>query len=257
MRLLHKRQYYLDRYDLSTIKSCFMVFNVRDTMYKDKKLQRKYPNGKHMYEVDKFIHRQMFLTKAHEYQHKEKTIDKWIDRDKKIQKKYDCAVSPIIKCVQCGRQLKELDKSFEGCNSLTDRISFTLICDDCRVVKRVYEDGSEVVQVPDRCVRCNSIVNVDRTFTGDITKSSYKCNKCGYESSEEYNDKDFMQQFEDEKKKDKKLLEKYRSEFCLNQEEGEKAVDVLEQVKFAQEVYEYEIEKYKGDEKERIFNIKR
>lgn len=257
MNYLKNNRYYLDRYDLSTVKTCLTILKVRDTMYKDKKLKRKYPTEKHKYEVDKVIHRQMFLIKAMEYQRKEETIERWMKDDREMQKKYDSAVCPIIKCEYCGRRLEQLNKSFGGYHHIKDKISFTLVCYDCRNIKHVYEDGSEVIPEPDRCDKCRSIVKVDLTFTDDISISKYKCSKCWYESREEFNDKEFNRKFEEDKRKDKELLAKYRNEFCLSKEEGDKVVDVLEQVKFAQEVYEHEIEKYKDEQKERVFNVKK
>lgn len=257
MIYLSPRQYYIDRYDLSTIKNCLMLVGVRNSMYKDKKLKRKYPTEKHKYEVDKVIRRQMFLTKTMEYQRKDVTIERWMSEDREIQKKYDSAVCPIIKCEHCGRRLEQLNKSFEGYHHLTDKVSFTLICNDCRNIKHVYEDGTVEIPEPDRCEKCRSIVKVERTFTDDISISKYKCSNCGHESRKEFNDKEFNRQFEEDKRKDKELLAKYRNEFCLSKEEGDMAVDVLEQVKFAQEVYEHEIEKYKDEQKERVFNVKK
>ncbi len=257
MQYLHKRQFYLDRYDVSTIKLCLMALDVRDKMYADKKLQKKYPNGKNKHEIDKIIHQQLYFLKTHEYQKKEETIKKWVEDDKKIQKRYDSAISPNIRCEQCGRKFKELSRDFDGIDYLKSRITFTLICEDCRIVKHVYENGDEIVPTLERCSKCKAIVKSECTFSDDVTTYFYRCTKCGHREKGVHDHKQFTRELEAERKKDGELLQQFREQFCLNEEEGKVAVDVLEQMKFANEVYTYELSKYSDPAREKSFQVKK
>lgn len=257
MRYLRKHSAYIDRYDLSTIRLCLMVLDVRDKMYADKKMQKKYPIGKHKHEVDKVINQQLYFLKAHEYQKKEATINKWIEDDKKIQKRYDSSISPNIRCEQCGRKFKELSRNFEGIDCLKSRIMFTLICEDCRIVKHVYENGDEIVLTLERCSKCKASVKSDCTFSDDVSTYFYECTKCGHQEKDVHAPKRFTHELEEEKKKDSELLQQYREQFCLNDEEGKVAVDVLEQMKFANEVYTYELSKYSDPAREKSFQVKK
>lgn len=59
------------------------------------------------------------------------------------------------------------------------------------------------------------------------------------------------------KQKEKELLEKYRPEFCLSKDKGDELLDGLEQLKFMNEVYEYELQKHQDPVYEKTFNVKR
>jgi len=234
-----------------------MMLDVRDKMYKDKKLQKKYPKDKHKYETDKVINRQLYIIKAHEYQKKEETINKWMLDDAKVQKKYDSAVAPNIKCEHCGRKLQEMHRDFEGTEYLITPMTFTLICNDCRNIKHVYENGEVIEPTPERCSKCKAIVTSDCTFTDDISTCFYKCTKCGHSEKDVHDHKQFTREMDERERKDKELLEKYRDMFCLKEEEGNTASDILEQMKFANEVYKFEIQKYNDPAREQSYQVKK
>ncbi len=59
------------------------------------------------------------------------------------------------------------------------------------------------------------------------------------------------------KQKEKELLEKYRPEFCLSKEKGEELLDGFEQLKFMNEVYEYELQKHQDPVYEKTFNVEK
>lgn len=90
MNYLKNKQEYIDRYDLWTIKDCSRWYwGMKDAFTKDrnKKIFKKYTDEEFDEEVSKVLHRVMLAIKTQWFRDKEKTIDKWMEEDRKLQKK--------------------------------------------------------------------------------------------------------------------------------------------------------------------------
>src|SRR5690606_27887794 len=97
-----------------------------------------------------------------------------------------------------------------------------------------------------------------------VITTLYKCKHCGYSKKDIFDltksDKEHKKWQEEQKKKedeDKKLLEKYREEFCLSEKEGKEYVETLEAMEVANEVYEEEKQKYDDKAYQVAVNLKR
>lgn len=105
MQYLHEEQYYVDRYDLSTIKECLKVVEMFQDIY-HKSLNSK--DFKDMSEQDKYsdttkiMYWHLWFIQAQEYKHKRETIQKWMKEDKLKQDKQDNTSAPQgVLCPLC------------------------------------------------------------------------------------------------------------------------------------------------------------
>ncbi len=106
MNYLKDKQEYIDRYDIGTIEFCLDWYQgIFDSFKKnrnDKKF-KKYTDEEFNFEVNKVASYSMNFYKGERYRNKYKTIDEWMERDKKIQEKYDNTPIPTnLKCQHCG-----------------------------------------------------------------------------------------------------------------------------------------------------------
>ncbi|MCC7303875.1 zinc ribbon domain-containing protein, partial [bacterium] len=258
MEYFHKRQVYVDRYDLRTIKLCLLFLKSREKMLEQKPFKKRQSQEEYTHEVDKTVNYMLYWHKAEAYQEKEEQIAKWMTEDKRIQRRYDTATPPNMKCEHCGKKMKEDFRTFKGSDYLTSPITFILSCSDCRNIKDIYENGSEVEPPPpSTCDKCKAVVSVDWTFKDHITTRTYTCKKCGNHLETVDDDTKFWEDLKKEEEHDKELLIKYRDEFCLDNEEGEKAVKIVEHYKLAHDVYEYELAKYDDPAKTLSYHAKK
>lgn len=234
MQYLQDEQYYIDRYDLSTIKQCFKVIEMFQEIY-DKSLTSKEFKG--ISKEDKYsdstkmMYWYLWFVQAQEYKNKKETIRKWIEEDKLKQDKQDYTPVPKgIVCPLCSASMffnssKHLDYTYD---SPLIRMMFLFKCTKCEKQQWVYDDGEIRVSEPDLCPKCNKELNVTGSRRGKVITTLYKCKNCGYSKKDildlAKSDDEHKKWQEEQKKKeeeDKKLLERYRTAFCLTDEEGE------------------------------------
>ncbi len=257
MQYLEDEQAYIDRYDLSTIKECFKVIEMFKGVY-DKSLTSE--ELKDMSKEDKYsdttkmMYWYLWVTQAQEYKNKKETIKKWMDEDKLKQDKQDYTPVPEgVRCPLCNASMyfkssKHLEYFFD--NPIV-RMMFLFKCSKCEKQQWVYDDGEIRVSKPDLCPKCKKEIDMTDSAKGKVITLKYKCSTCGYSKTEVQDftksDKEHEKWLEEQKKKeeeDKKLLEKYRSVFCLTDEDGEKYVFELEAMEVAKQVGEEAKQKY-------------
>lgn len=243
MQYLQNDQYYLDGYDLNTIEECL------DWYFRLKKgMQKKRNEIKDMTDeaFDKDVHKAVSYTvnmiKIQRYRHKAETIREWMDRDRKIQEKYDNATPPVdVYCTECFSATKITSKDLMGAYDDDGKVMFMFACVKCNKRQALYEDGTEWRYDPPKCPECSNPLDYDSKHTKNKLTTIYSCSKCSYKKTDVH---DFKKSDEKRKKKeerDKKLLTEYRKEFCLDDEEGPKAVLNLDNiVRFVDEMKEKE-----------------
>jgi DNA-directed RNA polymerase subunit RPC12/RpoP len=94
-------------------------------------------------------------------------------------------------------------------------------------------------------------------INGDITTFISKCTKCGYEDTDVSDHGKFRQEQEAKEKRDKELLEKYRSECCLSDKEGQEYIEIAEAIQVAAVVREEEKQKYDNPVYQRSLQLKK
>lgn len=270
MQYLEDEQAYIDRYDLSTIKECLKVIEMFKGVYnksltseklKDMSKEDKYSD------TTKMMYWYLWVTQAQEYKNKKETIKKWMDEDKLKQDKQDYTPEPQgIKCPLCSAPMhfkssKHLDYTYD---SPVIRMMFLFKCSKCEKQQWVYDDGEIRVSKPDLCPKCKKEIDMTDSAKGKVITLKYKCSACGYSKTEVQDftksDKEHEKWLEGQKKKeeeDKKLLEKYRSAFCLTDEDGGKYLFELEAMEVAKQVHEEAKQKYDNSAYQQVSKLKK
>ncbi len=241
MQYLKEDQYYIDLYDLHTIEECLdWYFRLKEGMEKEKgKIKGMTPE-----EFDKDVHKGVSYTvnviKIQRYRHKADTIREWMDRDRKIQEKYDNATPPEdIYCTECFSATKVTSKDLLGSYEEKDKVMFMLACVKCNKRQALYEDGTEWTYTPQKCPKCSSPLNHDSKHTKNLLTTIYYCPKCSYKKEDVHDFKKSDERWKKKEARDKKLLTEYKKDFCLDDEEGPKAVLNLDNiVRFVDEMKE-------------------
>ncbi len=252
-KYLKDSQHYLDLYDLHTIEECLdFYWSMRNGMEKHREDKEFKKNSKE--EFDKEVHKCCSYTinviKGERYRHKNKTIQEWMDRDKKMQDLEDNTEPPSsIYCKECGSSTKMTTKSLHDSYSNNARMTFMFECLKCKKRQVRYEDGTEWIYDPPRCPKCNSKVDTDVKHKKNTTIFIEKCTKCSYkkEDIEDWDKKD--KEREEKEVKDRKLLAQYREEFCLNDKNGPEYLTSMDRIM----AFSKEMEEREKKEKDPIF----
>ena len=131
-KYLHEDQYYIDLYDLHTIEDCLNRYHDIKNKNEDMRDSKEFKNftseevGK---EVNKIASYSLNILKAHRYRHKKETIQKWMDRDRIVQKKFDSA-TPLRKvlCKECFTETEIIFKDFHNIYEENSRVLFMFEC---------------------------------------------------------------------------------------------------------------------------------
>jgi len=270
MKYLNDEQQYVDRYDLHTVEECLDTVKMFQEIY-----QKCLVNDelKDLSQEDKLkdtnimLHRTLFAIKGKRYEKKKEVIRKWMEEDKLKQDKQDYTPTPKgIVCPLCNASMnfnitKHLDFTYDDPMM---RMMFLFKCSKCEKQQWVYDDGEIRVSKPDLCPKCKEEIDIKATRKGKVITWKHKCKACGYTKTEiddlAKHDDEHKKWQEDQNKKEeegKKLLEKYREEFCLNEKDGIEHVETLEALEVGNEVYEEEKLKFDDKAYQTAVNLKR
>lgn len=250
MQYLKEEQYYIDLYDLHTIEECLdWYFSLKEGMEKERgKIKSLKPE-----EFDKEVHKGVSYTvnvmKIQRYRHKADTIKDWMDRDRRIQEKYDNATPPSdIYCTECFSKTKVTSKDLLGSYEEKDKVMFMFACVKCNKRQALYEDGTEWIYTPPKCPKCSSPLDHDSKHTKNLLTTIYSCPKCSYKNQDVHDFKKSDEKWRKKEARDKKLLSEYRKDFCLDDDEGPKAVLNLDNiVRFVDEMKKNEVKEKDPD----------
>lgn len=261
MQYLYEEQYYVDRYDLATIKECLEIVEMFQKVYdksltteelKDITKQKKYQDINHM------LYWYLFPVKTEEYKRKQETIQKWMQNDRLEQEKYDQTLPPPgVYCPKCKICMAVSSKFLENYMDEPLRVLFFFDCPSCKKRRAIYEDGTEHLSKPDLCPKCKKEVKVTHKKKGNVITWKTTCASCGF-VEKKIDDFDKMRAEREKKEQEEKaLLQKYRQQFCFSDEEGKKAIENSEAMVYAQEVFEEEKEKYAGTAFQQTIHVKK
>lgn len=270
MEYLKDEQHYIDRYDLHTIEECLNTVKMFQDIYqkilvsdelKDLSQEDKLKDANIM------LHRSLFVIKGKRYEKKQETTQKWIEEDKLKQDKQDYTPVPEgIVCPLCSGSMyfnssKHLDYTYD--NPIM-RMMFLFKCSKCKKQQWIYDDAEIRVSEPDLCPKCKKEIDITASRKGKVITWKHKCKACGFAKTEVEDlgkkDKEWEKKQAQWKKKedeDKKLLEKYRKEYCLSEKDGIEHVETLEALEVGHEVYEEEKQKYDDKAYQVAVNLKR
>jgi len=247
---LQDKQYYIDRYDLLTIKECLdHVKMIRDVTknVRNEPSFKNYPDSEIERNMSLFLGRTLFLVKAHRYKDRDTTISKWIEADSAKQNKLDNALPPQINCPSCGTSMVSDD--FRHLEDWPEdkpmRVLFIFNCPKCKKRLGAYDNGEIRVSKPNLCPKCSKDLVVKGSRKGKVITTLYKCKHCSYSKKDILDlakDDEEHKRWEEEQKikeqENKKLLEKFRDEFCLSESEGKEYIECLEAIDVANAIYD-------------------
>lgn len=248
MDYLKDKQEYIDRYDLHTIEECLSWYwKMKDGFKKDRnnKEFKKWPDDEFEEEVGKVLGRFIGNIKAQRFKNKQETIEKWMSEDGVLQDKQDNTPVPKeVDCPICGKEMKMIIKYLHDTYGKESKMWFMFECNKCNKRRAINEDGSDWKYEKPKCPKCKAVLITENKYEGEMATFTEKCPKCDYKNVDVDDHKKWKQEQEIKEKRDKALLEKFRDEFCLNEEKGKEMVELFEAMAFAHEVHEFEASKY-------------
>lgn len=250
MKYLNDEQYYVDLYDLFTIKACLEVVHFWQDLYKKKDTDeelKKIPSEEIEKEFNHYLNRGLMFKKGEEYRSKASTISNWLERDHIRQDKIDNTPAPSnITCPKCSSIM--LTENFKHLEDWPEdkpmRVLFIFECPKCKKRLGLYENGEEHISKPNLCPKCRKEIKTTYKEKDNISTTTEKCTSCKYKNIEIEDWTKHQLERDAEKMKDKELLEKYRSEFCLSDKEGKEYIELVEAMEVANIVHDEEMQKY-------------
>jgi hypothetical protein len=186
-------------------------------------------------EFDKEVHKIASYTvnviKAQRYKRKKETIQKWVDRDRKEQEKFDNAVPPDdVLCKECFSQTKITSKDLLNSYEKDGQVLFMFECIKCKKRQALYEDGSEWHHEDPKCPECSSPLNDKSKNVKNVLTTTYSCSNCDYKKEDIYDFNKSKKEQEAREARENKLLTEYRKEFCVDEKVGEEMLYTYEQI---------------------------
>lgn len=215
-------QYYIDRYDLSTIETCLDYYwGIKNGFEKDRKKFKKFSDEEFAKEVHKVASYTVNAIKGERYRHRAERIREWTDRDKKMQDLFDNARSPYdTLCKECHSPTKVISKDLHNSYEYDAQVMFMFECLKCKKRQVLFEDGREWHYEAPLCPECRTSLKSKSKYSKEVSKTLYSCPNCSYKKEDIYDFKKSRKEQEMREVREKKLLAEYRGEFCLNETNG-------------------------------------
>lgn len=230
MKRIKKNSYYNNLYDLHTIEECLRLEEAFVKQFRKLKKKKSVEDVelKACIAAHKFL---IYQTKGERYKKKKRTIDKWIVNERLRDERLAKANPPAVYCDDCGLAMKVEDKLLHDFNVKNLRVLFLFECPKCGSRKGVFDDGEEF-KYKHTCPECGiGEVEVKYERKGNVITTTYSCPSCDYQDVEVIDfDKDEKERSQ-KRKKDKELLEKYRSKYCFTKKEGEEYLNAIERIR--------------------------
>jgi len=220
---LREDQFYYDLYDLLTIESCLWTVKRYKGVYeKEVKTDKSKLKDDRMKALNLAVHLSIYYKKGERYRHRKETVEKWITKDRNKQDKHDNTLTPSVDCVKCGSEMFSSDKSLHDFIDEPLRVLFFTDCPKCKHREAYYDDGEKHVSKPNPYPKCNADLDLDiKKIKPHVFRWITFCKSCDYRKTETHDHKKDKEKRRKKEIKDKKLLEKYRSKYCLSEKEGQ------------------------------------
>ena len=244
-KYLKKESYYIDLYDLFTIQRCLRYIESWDKAFKEKSNSeelKKYSAEEKKRYSKSALNMALFHIKGERYKGKSSTASEWMNRDRGLDEKLDNEQEPRnADCPRCGNKM---DMIFKELHDL--RVLFFFECPKCKKRKGIFDNGEPFVSRPQYCPECKKEIKVSCVKKGETLKWVTDCKSCGYKEVEiDDFEKDKAARLEREAK-DRELLRKHRTEFCMSDAEGQEYVECMERMESLAQ-YMRELEQKRAD----------
>lgn len=256
---LKDSSYYNDLYDLITIKDSINTYwDLHDGMTKHREESKDMTDEEWKQELNKALNWFMYIRKGEKYKEKKKTIDEWVERDKKEQEKYDNTPAPSgISCLKCKIPMKTTIKHLDSYLDKPLKMMFSFECPKCEKRRWVTEDGSDWKSEPPKCVKCGKKAEMESKKKENIITWTTICLSCGHKEVDIDDFDKSAKERKEREEKDKKLLEKYRGEMCFDDKKGKEFIELMEAMMVANVVHDEEMHKYDDPAVEQALKLKR
>lgn len=240
LKYLNDEQYYLDQYDIRTVIECLKLYwDIREGMEAKRDQVKDMTQEKFDEDVHKAASYAVNAYKIEKrYKYRAETIKGWMDRDRKIQEKYDFAIPPRnILCKECKSATKVTSKDLLDTLDDNAQVLFMFECTKCKRNQAFYEDGTEWQKRPTPCPKCNSTLNTKSKNEKGVLTTEYSCPNCSFTYEDVYDFKKSENERKERERRERKLFAEYRDDFCLNKETGEQALRDVDQLRNAMEYF--------------------
>jgi len=210
MPFLKPEKHYADLYDLFTVKGGLRRQKL--CIPEDETIKSRW--GAKVGEIG------MILWKGERYSCKSETIMKWMELDRQRDHKMESTDPPFdVCCRKCGKPLEIASKDLWKMDDPM-RILFIYECDTCDAIHGYFDNGAEYTVKPHLCSECHNAVRAQYLRQKDAITTAFLCQQCGHKDQEVINlDNNWLKK---EQADDRQLLAKYRSTYCLSDEEGKR-----------------------------------
>ncbi len=260
-KFLKEEQCYIDLYDLFTINHCLEIGRLYQQTYQKHKDDKEVGNETKEDKEKAFsyaLNWELLYKKTSRYKEKERTINEWVERDKNDQNKYDNANEPSFYCPKCKVQTQSTGKFLiDRYDKNPSRVLFFMECPKCKKREGVYDNGEVRVTKPDLCSKCGKEVTRTSKHKGEVYTITTRCNSCSYKEVDVDDFAKSRKERDQKEAEDKKLLEKYREEFCLDDKKGKEYIEMFEAIEVAAVVHDEEASKYDNKYYAKAIQLKR
>lgn len=239
---LKEEQYYADLYDLSTIEKCLWSLEYWRKQYREAKKDKNKSGKDKLKAINYCYNMDLYFTKGERYKNRGERIKECLEADKKRQDFYDNTLPPSeIHCPTCGNKLHSDFKLIWDFTDQPQRMLFYFPCKKCHKKVAYYNTGEVHTSKPNLCPKCSHEITSHIKETKDGAIWTKRCTSCKFTEVEVDDFKQHKTEQAMKEAEDRKLLEKYRSEFCLSEEEGKKYLEGIANMNALSEL----VDKYK------------
>lgn len=223
---LNDEKYYIDLYDLHTIKECLgwekRVLEKDQPDYNGHKLPKESQKHFNQLLIDVSIH----FKKGERYRNKKQRIQEWMDRDRRLDEKYGSAPEPRNIYCTCGEKMIATSKELYDFTDEPLRVLFFLDCPSCKKCRGIFDTGEEFRAHRNLCPQCKYPVEMSlKSKDNKVTVWTTHCSNCGFKKKEIDDFAKWEKEHNKEEKENTELLRKYRAIYCLSDKEGEEYVE--------------------------------
>jgi hypothetical protein len=261
MQYLEDQQQYEDRYDLTTIEMCLdriEIIKSAAAEIKDARELQHLSREEKEDQMNMLANRYLMDVILKRYKGRGQTIAEWMDKDRRKQELQDNTLPPNnVACDKCGKAMHDTTHHLHSDLGNNDRVLFFFECDACNLRKAVFENGEKWIYKPTPCEKCGSDLKYDLRDEGKYEIWETICSSCSFREVTKTDREKRRKEDEQKAKREAELLAKYRRKFCLKKKEAEKYLSAFEELAFANDVYEYELQQLDIPEYEQTHNLQK
>ncbi|MFH1298629.1 MAG: hypothetical protein ABII07_02280 [Patescibacteria group bacterium] len=212
---LKDEKYYMDLYDELTVKEGLRLERSHAEITKEMD-----PGASALY-----LELSMYFFKGERYAKKQDVVKEWMQKDFRRDQHFENAREPRnVACMLCHKPMEMFDKMFDyAFDKKTDRVCFYYRCPDCKVGKRIYDDGLEEDIIPWKCPSCSGEMDVTHQEKGEKLITIKKCKYCSYRDRDVLDWKSNPEPHPTAEEKKQFMKDKLR--LCLSDKDGMEYVE--------------------------------